>query len=98
MLMLFVFLLFSYTVSASDTGEEIRKIHEILQQQQSQILKLQNDNKVLKAENILLRMDVDRLNEINSRVDHSKPDNNTQNDSLQKREEIQKLSTHDKGT
>lgn len=96
--MLFVFLLFSYTVSASDTGEEIRKIHEILKQQQSQILKLQNDNKVLKAENILLRMDVDRLNEINSRVDHSKPDNNTQNDSLQKREEIQKLSTHDKGT
>lgn len=71
MLMLLMFVLFSYSVLASDTGEEIRKIHEILKQQQSQILKLQNDNKSLKSENILLRKDVDRLKEIDSRIDHT---------------------------
>ncbi|XP_063399741.1 complement C1q tumor necrosis factor-related protein 1-like [Mytilus trossulus] len=71
MFMIFMFVLLSYSVLASDTVEEIRKIHEILKQQQSQILKLQNDNKSLRAENILLRKDVDKLKEIDSRIDHT---------------------------
>ncbi|XP_052067275.1 uncharacterized protein LOC127706660 [Mytilus californianus] len=71
MLILFMFFLFSYSVLACDTGEEIRKIHEILKQQQSQILKLQNENKSFKAENALLIKNVDKLNEIISRLDHT---------------------------
>lgn len=86
--MLFVFLLFSYSVSACDTGAEIRKIHDIHKQQQSQILKILNENKSLKAENILLRKDMDKLHEFNSRRDHIyyTTEKYIQKDVLQKRE------------
>ncbi|CAC5387867.1 C1QL [Mytilus coruscus] len=91
MLMLFVFFLFSYSVLACDTGEEIRKIHEILKQQQSQILKLQNENKVL-------RKNVDISNKINSTVEQTNltPEDSEGKAVLQKRVEYPKQSTHNK--
>lgn len=92
--MLFMFLLFSYSVLAGDNSEEIRKIHVILKQQQLEILKLQNENKSFKAENKLLTKNVDRLNEIISRLDHSPEDNAV----LQKRVEDPQQSTNVKGT
>lgn len=94
MLILLMFLVFYCSVLACDTSEEIRKIHEILKQQQLEILKLQIENKSFKAENNLLTKNVDRLNEIISRLDHSSEDKAV----LQKRVEDPKQSTHVKGT
>lgn len=94
MLIVLMFLVFSCSVLACDTSEEIRKIHEILKQQQLEILKLQNENKSFKAENNLLTKNVDRLNEIISRLDHSSEDKAV----LQKRVEDPQQSTHVKGT
>ncbi|CAG2209245.1 unnamed protein product [Mytilus edulis] len=90
MLIVLMFLVFSCSVLACDTSEEIRKIHEILKQQQLEILKLQNENKSFKAENNLLTKNVDRLNEIISRLDHSSEDKAV----LQKRVEDPQQSTH----
>ncbi|CAC5367220.1 unnamed protein product [Mytilus coruscus] len=91
MLMLFMLFLFSYSVLACDTGEEIRKIHEILEHQQSQILKLQNENK-------LLRKKVDISNEISSTVEQTNltPEDSEGKAVLQKRVEYPKQSTHNK--
>lgn len=97
MLMLFMFLVFSCSVFASDTGEEIRKIHEILKQQQLEILKLQNENKSFKIENKLLTKNVDRLNEIISRMDQTQEDPEGKT-ALHKRVEDPKQSTFGKGT
>lgn len=93
MFMFVMFFLFSFSVFAYDTDEEIRKIHGILKEQQSQILQLQNENKLLKK-------NVEILNEIITTVEQTSlaPEESKRKTVLQKRVEHPKQSINNKGT
>lgn len=85
MFMFVMFFLFSSSVFASDTDDEIRKIHGILKQQQSQILQLQNENKLLKK-------NVEILNEIITTVEQTSlaPEESKKKDSFAEESGISK--------